>query len=713
MVSLSTAESAGVSLFSKLDWFDSFILRTLRDQKVIPFVSASLLIFCVIKVSQYLFFHFDTSPAIILSPVGIGLALVYLFGYRMWAPIALAWFLGTLTSPANPPLLLAALAALAYPLQATIGGYLLQRLNFLGTMDRARCAIILVCVALTLSAIAPSIVTGAQVLMQTLTVPAWVAWSRGWAGGVMSIMLFTPLITNWVKRQQGVLSRKEFFENIAALAALALTTYAVFWTTLPQLNVFIVLYMLFAVLFWIALRLRPRMTILALFITAALGIAGSVIAHPSATPLNQQLLADELFMILIAPIFLILAALVEERRVIASDAAARAFELEKMNRRLSLEDHAKNEFLAILAHELRNPLAPIVSSLELMKIKLREFNRPDMLEPIDIAQSHATILARLLDDLLDISRISRKKFKLERESIELHATIDQAIRTIEPLYTSQRHTLNVSISRKPIWLDADPLRIEQVLVNLLSNAAKYTDPGGRIDILVSSDKEKNLLRISVKDDGEGIESSMLGKIFEPFVRIHEGREFGSGLGIGLPLTKKLVELHGGEIWAESKGVGRGSEFAVVLPVSENVQLSLTSLPKGRRKASRKKAVLSRDVLVVDDNKAAAESICRLLELRGHDVSVAYDGPMALEKMRENEAEVVLLDIGLPGMDGYEVARNMRAAYGHNPLILVALTGYGQEEDKLKATQAGFDYHLTKPVGLADIEEVLFKGLRNS
>jgi len=206
---------------------------------------------------------------------------------------------------------------------------------------------------------------------------------------------------------------------------------------------------------------------------------------------------------------------------------------------------------------------------------------------------------------------------------------------------------------------------------------------------------------------------MLGKIFEPFVRIHEGREFGSGLGIGLPLTKKLVELHGGEIWAESKGVGKGSEFAVVLPVSENVQLSLTSLPKGRRKASRKKAVLSRDVLVVDDNKAAAESICRLLELRGHDVSVAYDGPMALEKMRENEAEVVLLDIGLPGMDGYEVARNMRAAYGHNPLILVALTGYGQEEDKLKATQAGFDYHLTKPVGLADIEEVLFKGLRNS
>lgn len=689
--------------------YQSF-LQTLRQQEIVPFLIVFGPVLAVLKLNQYLFFHFNTSPAVILMPVGIGLAAVYLGGYRMWVPLACAWFLALLSSPVHPPLLFVTTTALSYPLQAVIGGYILRRLNFLGTLGRTRCALILIGTALIVSVVAPSIVTAVQWILGTLSTPAWVTWSRAWAGGVMSIMVFTPLITTWYIRHARN-TTKELLESFAALVALTLAVYLTFWTSLPQLNTFVVLYGLFAVLFWIGLRLPPRVVAVALFLTAFAGMAGSIIAHPAPIPLNQQLLADELFIILIAPIFFILTALVEERRVTAHEAETRAQELEEANRRLSLEDQAKNEFLATLAHELRNPLAPVVSSLELMKIKAQELNRLDLMQLIDIADTHNATLAHLLDDLLDISRISQKKFKLEKQNVELRPIIERAIRTVDVLYKSRNHILSVSLPRENLWIEVDPLRFEQIVVNLLTNAGKYTDPGGQIELNILSEGERDL-RIAVRDDGIGIEPHMLGKIFESFVQSNDS---SAGLGIGLSLTRRLVHLHGGKVWAESEGLGKGSTFIVVLPGVRSAQPPPTPAPMERRRklpppSRGKKQTLSRRILVADDNKAAADSLRRLLEHGGHTVAVAYDGYSTVEMMRDSDAEVVLLDIGLPDIDGYAVARRLRKEHGYNPLVLIAVTGYGQDEDKKEAYDAGFNYHLTKPVGIADVEALLAQPL---
>ena len=690
--------------------YQSF-LQTLRQQEIVPFFAAFVPILAVIKLNQYLFFHFNTSPAIILMPVGISVASVYLGGYRMWLPIACAWFFSLLTSPAQPSVFLIASATVAYPLQAVIGGYALRRFNFLGTLERTRCSLLLIAVALFVPIIAPGITTLVQWLAGSLSAPAWVTWSRAWAGGVMSIMVFTPLITTWYLRGTRH-APKELLESIAALTALTLAIYLTFWTTLPQLNTFVVLYGLFTVLFWIGLRLPPRVVAVAISLTAFLGMAGSIIAHPAAIPLNQQLLADELFTILIAPIFFILTSLVEERRVVALEADARSRDLEEANRKLSHEDQAKNEFLATLAHELRNPLAPVVSSLELMKIKAEEINRLDLMQLVETANTHNATLTRLLDDLLDISRISQKKFKLQRQVVELRPIVERAIRTVDVLYKSRNHILSVSIPKENPWVEVDPLRLEQIIVNLLTNAAKYTDVGGHIELSITCEGERNL-RISVKDNGNGIEPHMLGKIFESFVQSNDSN---AGLGIGLSLTRRLVGLHGGRVWAQSEGLGTGSEFIVTLPGVRRPQPApIAPVVEGRSKVTplgkRKRPVRQRSILVVDDNKAAADGLKKLLEHGGHSTSVVYDGLSAIERMRNDEANVVLLDIGLPDIDGYNVARRLREEHGYNPLVLIAVTGYGQDEDKAKAKKAGFNYHLTKPVGIAEIEALLAKDFR--
>src|SRR3989338_4548378 len=630
--------------------YQSF-LQTLRQQQIVPFFAAFVPILAVIKLNQYLFFHFNTSPAIILMPVGISVASVYLGGYRMWLPIACAWFFSLLTSPAHPSVFLIVSATIAYPLQAVIGGYALRRFNFLGTLERTRCSLLLIAVALFVPIIAPSITTLVQWLAGSLSAPLWVTWSRAWAGGVMSIMVFTPLITTWYLRGTRH-APKELLESIAALTTLTLAIYLTFWTTLPQLNTFVVLYGLFTVLFWIGLRLPPRVVAAAISLTAFVGMAGRIIAHPAAIPLNQQLLADE----------------------------------------------------------LRNPLAPVVSSLELMKIKAEELNRLDLMQLVETANTHNATLTRLLDDLLDISRISQKKFKLQKQSIELRPIVERATRTVDVLCKSRNHILSVSIPKETIFLEADPLRLEQILVNLLTNAAKYTDVGGHIELAVVCEGERNL-RISVKDNGNCIEPHMLGKIFESFVQSNDSN---AGLGIRLSLTRRPGGRPGGRAWAQSEGLGTGSEFIVTLPGVRRPQPApIAPAGEGRSKGTplgkRKRPVRQRSILVVDDNKAAADGLKKLLEHGGHSTSVVYDGLSAIERMRIDEADAVLLDIGLPDIDGYAVARRLRKEHGYNPLVLIAVTGYGQDEDKAKAKEAGFNHHLTKPVGIADVEALLAKG----
>ncbi|MDB5244574.1 MAG: Multi-sensor hybrid histidine kinase [Parcubacteria group bacterium] len=679
-------------------------LELLFKRKAAAYVAVFAVLFLCLKANQFLFFHYDTSPAVLFIPTGIALAAILLGGYRLATPIAVAWFLATITSPGHPTVLFTLLSTIGYTLQAVIGRYMLNRFGYSGTLGRTKDALLIVGVALLLPIVGPTLTTIAQWLGNSLTTSAWVTFSRAWAGGVLNILVFTPLITAW-STQSVDISPRERLQSFTALACLTLVTYLTYWTALPTYNMFIVIYLLFAVLFWIGLKLQPRFVAAAIALVSIFGTAGSIVSPTGIIPITEQLLSDELFIILIAPIFYILGALVEEGRINAEVARTRAREVEAVNKRLSLDDQAKNEFLATLAHELRNPLAPVVSSLELLKIGLTEVNRPDLLELVQIADAHNLTLTHLLDDLLDVSRISRKKFKLQKVSTKVEPLVEQARRTVEALYSIKGHTLFIVLTEPDVWVEADPLRLEQILVNLLNNAGKYTEPGGTITL--TTRREERNLRIEVRDTGIGIEQEMLAKIFEPFVQTST---HSAGLGIGLSLTKRLVELHGGTISVESPGLGKGSTFTVVLPGAANVQIAL-AVPahRARNEVSRGGKVGSKAayrILIVDDNVAAARGLEKLLSHGGHTVSSVYNGSDALVHMQTNQAQVVLLDIGMPDMDGYTVAKLLRQQFDTTALVLVALTGYGQEDDKKKAEEAGFNYHLTKPVSSIDIESVL-------
>ncbi len=354
-------------------------------------------------------------------------------------------------------------------------------------------------------------------------------------------------------------------------------------------------------------------------------------------------------------------------------------------------DRRKDEFLATLAHELRNPLAPIRNALHLMR-------RPDgdgeMESERAMAERQVTHLARLIDDLMDVARISQGKIDLHREAVDLATIVSQSVETARPQIDDRRHRLTVSLPGEAIRLEADPTRLEQVLWNLLNNSAKYTEPGGEITLTVEPDGGEAVLR--VQDTGIGIRPEMLPNVFDMFVQVddHKGHSQG-GLGIGLSLVRTLVEMHGGSIAAHSEGPGMGSEFVVRLPILARAKGKDTQA-RGHHGGPADRPP-SRRILVVDDNVDAARSLARLLaRLYDQEVRVAHDGPEALAIAGEFLPEVVLLDIGLPGMDGNEVARRLRLRPEFRRALLVALTGWGQEDDVARSKEAGFDHHLVKP-----------------
>jgi CheY-like chemotaxis protein len=297
----------------------------------------------------------------------------------------------------------------------------------------------------------------------------------------------------------------------------------------------------------------------------------------------------------------------------------------------------------------------------------------------------------MIDDLLDVSRITRGMICLRKEPIDLSPVVSSAVEAVRPLLEERKHELSVSIVNGGLRLDADPLRLEQILVNLLTNAAKYTDVGGHIRL--SARREDSELVIEIRDTGLGIAPELLPKVFDLFVQgDRSAARTEGGLGIGLTLVRKLAELHGGSVAAASEGPGQGSRFTVRLPAlaeSAARPAGPTSLPRVARQASR--------VLVVDDMQDTARGLAKMIKLLGHDVRVAHDGIAALEVARGHRPEIVLLDIGLPGMDGYEVARQMRQEDYCKDAVIIAVSGYGQEDDRRRSQEAGFDYHLVKPV----------------
>jgi signal transduction histidine kinase/CheY-like chemotaxis protein len=357
---------------------------------------------------------------------------------------------------------------------------------------------------------------------------------------------------------------------------------------------------------------------------------------------------------------------------------------------LRVTDRRKDTFLAVLAHELRNPLAPLRNSLEILK---RSENNPTLnLKARTTMERQLSHMVRLVDDLLDLSRINSDKLELQKQPVSLSEVVSQAVETVRPLIAEAGHELSIDLPEEAMRLNADTVRLSQAFSNLLNNACKYTDPGGRISL--SAVSEDGHVVVAVRDNGIGIPADLSPRIFEMFTQANQSSErHHGGLGIGLALVKRLVEMHDGEVSARPNPEGRGSEFRVRLPLATKKDATVVSTSPAVSTSSH--AALK--ILVVDDNKDSAESLGLLLELVGYKTSMAHDGEDALRKALEINPDVVLLDIGLPKLNGYEVARRIRLEpWGARP-ILVAITGWGQTEDIDLAREAGFDHHLVKPV----------------
>jgi len=359
----------------------------------------------------------------------------------------------------------------------------------------------------------------------------------------------------------------------------------------------------------------------------------------------------------------------------------------------------KDEFLAMLSHELRNPLSAISSALHVLRLQDNE--NPIQQRAMATMERQVGQLAHLVDDLLEVSRVITGRIQLQLERLDLRGIAEHAVEAVRPLIERRKHVLSVWLPAEPVWVQGDPTRLEQVIVNLLSNAAKYADEGGHVWLTVQQEDDE--VEVRVRDTGLGIAPELLPRIFDLFTQAHRTLDRSEGgLGIGLSLVQKLVELHSGKVSAHSAGLGQGSEFIVRLPALSTAGSLIAPAPIERGKLSTQTA----RVLVVDDNVDVADMIVMLLQLFGHEAKAAYFGQSALETANEYKPDVVLLDIGLPDMNGYEVARHLRKHPQTERVGLIAMTGYGQDTDRQLSREAGIDLHLVKPVDPQKLQGLL-------
>jgi signal transduction histidine kinase/ActR/RegA family two-component response regulator len=409
------------------------------------------------------------------------------------------------------------------------------------------------------------------------------------------------------------------------------------------------------------------------------------------------------------------AMLLQTPRQLQVEVAARTAELAQVNAQLRAEiaarvaaeeqlrlaDRRKDEFLATLAHELRNPLAPIRNALKLLDLPGVEESKRTWGAKVISRQVHR--MALLLDDLLDVSRITRSRLELKMEPVDLGSLIDSAVETASPLMEERKHTFQVTLPPDSITVEVDPLRISQAVANLLTNAAKYTNPGGHISLVVATDAQG--IAITVRDTGIGFEPSAVGEMFEMFAQVSAAKPTSDrGLGIGLALVRAFIALHGGTVEATSAGADQGSEFRIRIPGSivigkrAGAALNPSDIPVSNGARCK--------VLVVDDNRDSADALALVLEADGYQVMVGYSGQQALDIARQARPDAVILDIGMPDITGFEVARRIRQEPWGRDVLLVAMTGWGQAKDKERAKAAGFDRHFTKPLDPGELQRLL-------
>ena len=624
-------------------------------------------------------------------PSGIALAALLLLGPRMWPGILLGAMLANLSIQGS--VLLAVLIGLGNTLEAVVAaGFVRRFVSAQGEFDNGESAVAFVMFAAVSAFTAAFIGCAALFLTGTIEGPQFApnlfVWLQGDASGMI---VFTPLILAWRLRPWPVMSPPRWLEAVALGAAVLVVATLTFSN--PGLDGALqrLTFITFPLVIWAAIRFGQRgVTTTA----AALSSIAAWYTLPGKGPLVLGAAPEISFYMLfyigaLVVTGLVLRAVIGQRRRAEEAVRERVRELQESERRV-------NEFLAMLSHELRNPLASIVNAVAIMQKQQAAVPRM-----ADIIERQTTHLVHIVGDLLDVSRITRGKIRLTRAPADLKVIVLRMLESTLPLVESRRHSVELVPASESLAVEVDATRISQVMLNLISNAAKYTPPGGHISIALSRERDEVVAR--VRDDGIGIAPELLPKIFDLFTQgDHSLDRSEGGLGIGLTIARRIVELHGGTLRASSEGLGKGSLFEVRLPAALGAATGEPAPAAVMAPAPRRR------VLVVDDNRDSADSMAILLRAMGHEVEKAYDGPAALELAARQRPEVVLLDIGLPGMDGYEVARALRSAPGGADLTLIAVTGYGQEEDRVRSLEAGFDRHLVKPVEPKELEEEMGK-----
>lgn len=682
----------------------SQILRYLAQSYLARFAVTTVLCAGLLVLSLALVPPGGADTSIVWPSSALGLVILFFWGLDLWPALMAAFFVVLLARGVYPPLVVT--TATANLFEAVVGVYILKYYSdFSPMLNRLRDTLGLTVAAVLASAVSATIITlGVFVFNNTYSFSSQL-WVSVWIGHLVSLISFGPFALRWLCRPYFTKSRAEIMEGVVVFGTIIALCILLFWTPYASIGSVSLLYILIIPLIWAALRTGPRGTSLALIILATIGATGVLfgfgpIAHSADT--REALFGIQMIIGTLSLIFLLFASITEERKEAVNRLESHVGRLETAVEKISSEDQAKAEFIAVLAHELRNPLSPLLSGLELLKIE--EQGPPEVLKMMG---AHLNTLARLLDDLLDMTRISQKKMQLKKEPVEIHALLSHVLEMARPHLDARQHTFVLSLPKEEVWLDGDPVRLAQIFVNLLSNSAKYTEPGGTIELTIQ--RQRDMLVASVKDNGIGIAPYRLNKIFDPFGGEHS--EHGSqGLHIGLSLARRMAEMHGGSIQAQSLGEKKGAEMLVHLPLPATIPIApATKQSRQRGRFFKKSAQATRPralrILLVDDNEAATRAMGKLLEHYGHEVLLAYDAPEALTLAAEHRPDVAILDIGLPSMSGYQLAQAIRSASEH-PLVCIALTGYGQMEDRQKAKEAGFDEHLVKPVSIVDIERVL-------
>ncbi|MBY0472661.1 response regulator [Patescibacteria group bacterium] len=625
----------------------------------------------------------------------IALSTLYFGGTRLWPVVYSAALISQICT--GSPLIAVLLLPFIETIQATAGSWLLHKAHIDPLFRRYRDTFYFIFTIVGISAISSVLTMIVRALRgeTDIFIPGWYAY----VATLFCLLILTPFLLRWFTKPRFSRTPREILETVSVFTLLISIGYTLFIQGTSFIASIPLLYFILVPLFWIALRLRPRFVTLALVITSIFAVAGTLL-HTRSDLLASGLYQIEILLIVLAAIFFIVTSLEEDRRVNTNIMHSQMAALRNAVAKESSESKAKNDFIAILSHELRNPLAPILSSIDLLKLKSSR-DAEDM-ELLDMMEDRMGTIRRLLDDLLDISRISEGKIALRKDVVDLGSVLKNAIVSTEHHRKELHQRLVTKLPQKPLSIVGDAVRLEQVFSNLLTNASKFSSSGDSIALTMR--EHDGIAEIEVVDRGIGIDPGELEAIFLPFKQIQDIERSRKGLGIGLTLVRNFVEMHSGTIQASSDGRSRGSRFIVRLPLVVTAENRIVRGGTSGNPLQKGTARTNPLILLVDDNDAAAGGIGRLLEFQGYRVAYAYDGNQGIAKVRNLSPDAVFLDIGLPDQDGWHVAKTLRAQGFQGRLI--ALTGYGIEHKKMMDREVRFDYYLVKPVGLADLQRVL-------